>query len=74
MSGRIICNASPLIFLSKIGRLHLLNDLFSEVFVPAGAWREVTRKPDEMTKSLNELMTSGKISVSAQNPLASLRA
>ena len=71
MSGRIICNASPLIFLSKIGRLHLLNDLFSEILVPAGAWREVTRKSDEMTSTLNELMSSGIIIVfTVQNETA----
>jgi predicted nucleic acid-binding protein len=65
MSNKIICNASPLIFLSKIGRLHLLSDLFSDVLVPNSAWDEATQKPDEATKNLEELKSSGKIIVFA---------
>ena len=63
MSGKIICNASPLIFLSKIGRIGLLNDLFTEVFIPEGAWHEATRKPDEVTDNLRELKSAGKLNV-----------
>ena len=64
---RIICNASPLIFLSKIGRLDLLSDLFTEVLVPVGAWDEATRKPDAATENLKALKASGKITVFAVN-------
>jgi len=71
MKDRIICNASPLIFLSKIGRLHLLSDLFAEVFIPDGAWGEATRKHDDATKSLQALKNSGKLVVfSVQNKVA----
>jgi predicted nucleic acid-binding protein len=63
MSGKIVCNASPLIFLSKINRLHLLSDFFDEVLVPSGAWDEVIRKPDDMTDTLNQLRASKKITV-----------
>ena len=52
----MICNASPLIFLSKIGGLNLLNDLFAEVLIPDGAWKEATRKPDGVTGTLGILI------------------
>ena len=71
MSKRIICNASPLIFLSKINRLHLLDDLFTEVLVPDGAWNEVIWKPDDLTESLNNLKSSNKITIfTVQNKTA----
>ena len=63
MSGKIICNASPLIFLSQLGRLHLLNDLFKETLVPSSAWDESVRKPDDVSKTLNKMKSSGNISV-----------
>ena len=63
MSRKVICNASPLIFLTKIGRINLLNDLFKEVFVPDGVWAEATRKPDDVTECLRELESSGKFTL-----------
>lgn len=39
---KIICNASPIIGLSKIGLLHLLWDLFEEIYVPSGVFLEIT--------------------------------
>jgi len=38
---RVVCNASPLIYLAKIGRLGLLKDLFGRVLVPLEVHREV---------------------------------
>ena len=68
-----LCNASPFIFLSKIGRLHLLSDLFSETLALNVAWNEATRKPDDMTDSLNDMRTSGKITIfTVQNKAAVL--
>ena len=65
MGNRIVCNASPLIFLSKIGKLYLLNDLFSEILVPVGAWEEATRKTDDVTASLKALKLSSRLTVFA---------
>lgn len=71
MSEKIISNASPLIFLSKIDRLHLLNDLFSEVLVPDGAWVEAIRKPDDMTAALKAFKSEDSLSVfTVQNQAA----
>jgi len=63
MGSKIICNASPLIFLSKIERLHLLNDLFEEVFIPSSAWDEAVRKADSFTRDLQKLRSSGALRV-----------
>jgi len=63
MNGKIVCNASPLIFLSKLNRLDLLNDLFSDVYVPLHAWDEATHKPDDISKELNMMKSSGNLSV-----------
>lgn len=38
---RIVSNATPLIYLSKADRLHLLRDIFEETFVPDAVYREV---------------------------------
>ena len=37
----VVSDSSPLIALASIGRLHLLHDLFGEVFVPPAVWAEV---------------------------------
>ena len=63
MSGKIISNASPLIFLSKIGRIGLLHELFGEIFIPEAAWTEATHKPDYVTDNLRELKSKGQRNV-----------
>ena len=37
---KVVCNSSPLIHLSKAGKLSLLKDFFQEVFVPEEVWME----------------------------------
>ena len=37
----IVSNASPLINLARIGQLELLHDVYGEILVPEGVWREV---------------------------------
>ncbi|MDO8661234.1 MAG: DUF3368 domain-containing protein, partial [Candidatus Woesearchaeota archaeon] len=37
----VVCNASPLIYLSKLGRLDLLHDLFKKILIPEQVWQEV---------------------------------
>ena len=38
-----VSNSSPIIYLGKIGRLHLLKELYGEVIVPEAVWRELIR-------------------------------
>jgi predicted nucleic acid-binding protein len=63
MNEKILCNASPVIFLSKIERLHLLSDLFSEVLIPDGVWNEVNQRPDDAAIIFNELRASSNLTV-----------
>lgn len=43
MSSAIyVCDTSPLIFLSKIGKLNLLQLIFNKVYVPEAVYKEVT--------------------------------
>jgi uncharacterized protein len=43
----VVADSSPLIYLSRVGVLHVLVDLFEEVVVPQAVWDEiVTRRPD----------------------------
>ena len=40
---RVISNTSPLIYLSKIGKLELLRDIYSTVYVPGAVATEILR-------------------------------
>jgi predicted nucleic acid-binding protein len=37
----VVCDATPLIYLAKIGRFDLLHRLHEEVLVPPAVWQEV---------------------------------
>lgn len=39
-----VCNTSPLIWLSKIGKLGLLKDLFNEIHIPDEVYRETVER------------------------------
>ena len=42
----VVADSSPLIYLSRVGRLHILAELFGEVIVPRTVWNEaVERRP-----------------------------
>ncbi|MEJ5384508.1 MAG: DUF3368 domain-containing protein [Fimbriimonadales bacterium] len=41
---RAVSNASPLIHLAKIGRLHLLREFHAQVLAPPAVWREVVER------------------------------
>ena len=43
----IVSNATPLIYLAKLGRLHLLKDFFHEVIIPEEVKREVVDRGKE---------------------------
>ena len=38
---RVVCNSSPIIALSKIGKLDLLWTLFDEVMIPEAVFEEI---------------------------------
>ena len=43
----VVSNASPLIALSNVGLLQVLEELFGGVYIPAGVWREVVNEGRE---------------------------
>ena len=43
---KVVSNASPLIYLSKIGRLRLLHDLFGAISIPGAVANEILRGKD----------------------------
>lgn len=67
----IISNASPLIWLSKAGKIILLKELFSEVVIPEEVYREVVEKSLEEGSSdaliIKESVSEGWIKVSRLN-------
>jgi len=40
----LISDASPLIFLSKLGRLELLTEMSERLIIPSAVWQEVIAK------------------------------
>ena len=53
----IVVNASPLILLGKIGRLHLLNDLFDTVYIPLAVLQEIQMaEKTEVELNLSSIM------------------
>ncbi len=43
-----VSNTSPLVFLTKIKKTHILCKLFSEVLIPAAVWSELMIKQEEV--------------------------
>jgi|Deesub1362B_J571_1020462.scaffolds.fasta_scaffold00266_37 predicted nucleic acid-binding protein len=48
--SRIVSNATPLIFLAKVGKLELLKTIFKEVFIPEEVKFEVVEKGKRLDK------------------------
>ena len=42
---KVIVNTTPLIALAEIGELHLLKDLYSEIYIPNAVFEEVKSEP-----------------------------
>ena len=40
----VVSNSSPLIALAKIGKLHILKELFGEIIIPKAVWNEIVVK------------------------------
>ncbi len=62
---KIISNSSPLINLSKIGKLYLIKDLYNQIIIPEGVYNEliVRGESKEKTKDIYELIHKDIISV-----------
>ena len=54
MDRKVVVNSSVLIFLSKIGLLHLLKELFGVVYIPDAVYREVVIEGGERPGAIME--------------------
>lgn len=52
---KIITNSTPIISLSIIGKLHLLHELFEEVYVPEAVYREIVHGESKKEYGREEL-------------------
>jgi len=63
----IVVNASPLILLGKIGRLHLLNKIYGTVYIPSAVLQEIQEvgktKIDLTQVNFKQLEVANKIAV-----------
>ncbi len=63
---KVICNSSPIIGLSVIGKLNLLWEIFDEVIIPKEVYREVVEanlQNNYGSKELEKAVNQGKITV-----------
>ena len=51
---KLVINASPIIFLVKLGLIHHIPNLFEELIIPFGVQNEILRKKDEVQKWVSE--------------------
>lgn len=49
---KVIVNSTPLIALSKVGRLELLKQMYGEIYIPDAVFREVTMKNDSVREEI----------------------
>ncbi len=49
---RVIVNSTPLIVLSNINYLHLLKDLYKDIYIPQAVYNEVTAKNDSACQQI----------------------
>lgn len=69
----VVSNSTPLIYLAKIGRLDLLQELFGEVLIPKGVYDEVVEKGKSLgikdAYIVEAAVVQGWIKVIAADPL-----
>lgn len=66
----VVSNTTPLISLLKIGRLHLLESLYSTVIVPTAVWQEIEQGRDR--PYYTDLLTLPFISIQSVSNIASV--
>lgn len=72
----IVCDAAPLIYLSKVGRLELLKRLYDQVLIPQGVLNEVVTQAAGRPGAIEvrKAVEDGWITVEAASVPSSLRA
>lgn len=54
---RVIVNSTPLIALSNIGKINLLQQLYHEIYIPQAVYNEVTEKNDDAGRALEKSLS-----------------
>jgi len=49
----VVCDSSPLVYLSKLDQFHLLRHIYDAVLVPPAVWQEVAVSGEGMPESAN---------------------
>jgi predicted nucleic acid-binding protein len=62
---KIVFNSSPLIFLARLGFLNTFVDSANEFYLPMFVAEEISAKSDKASKSVQQLIDSGKITPKA---------
>lgn len=55
LKNSVVTNSTPIIGLSILGKLHLLPDLFAEVYVPEAVYQEIVHNESPRSYGKNEL-------------------
>lgn len=53
----MIVNSTPLIELSNIGKIDLLQHLYNEIYIPQAVYKEVSEKNDNASKILEKSLS-----------------
>ena len=51
---KVIVNSTPIIALSKVGRLGLLQQMYGEIIIPYAVYQEVTEKNDAAVRAIKD--------------------
>ena len=51
---KVIVNSTPMIILSKLGLLDLLQTMYGEIVIPDAVYREISRKNDAIKHAIEE--------------------
>ncbi len=71
MSTDFVSNSSPLIFLSKIGELDVLPQIFDKIYIPHAVYEETAALPGEDAAQINRFISEGQfLQFNVQNKLA----
>ena len=49
---KVIVNSTPLIILCGIGKLHILKEMYQEIYIPPAVFQEVTAKEDSACQQI----------------------
>ena len=61
---KAVFNSSPIIFLTKLGIIEAVLDLFDRIDIPSLVYSEIRRKPDASAEAVEDLLKGKRVLVS----------